>query len=330
MAPAPQGREITFETLSSHPFFPVSDFRPSLLPAPIHRFWVFSDLQQSDPDNARYCMTTGVDDFLSLRLPVDAVCYLGDSTEGIVRAHLEEMTEMQIRQLARVDAPIYYAMGNHEFDLFRYSGIPAEKREKVEVIIRDRVLRNSQWHVAASLRDWTFQTDFGDLVLFFFSDHADLAGAWCVTHGYVQDLRPGAPDPYEGDEEIAPVRDALAAIDRPFFTFSHYSFSGGNRVAPIQSRLLPLPPNAIAHFYGHSHIGDRYWGKQDVYRQISGIDNSDITQFDIASLENRRGSAVRSAILEWYGGHRYGVFFRNHTAGKWEKAFLCLEPVTRP
>ncbi len=310
----------------------MSDFRPSLLPEPLHRFWVFSDLQQSDPANARYCMTTGVDDFLSLRLPVDAVCYLGDSTEGIVTAHLEEMTEMQVRQLARVDAPVFYAMGNHEFDLFRYSGVPAEERKGVRVVIRERVLHEPQWHVAPTIRDWTFQEDFDDLSLLFFTDHADPGGAWCTTHGYTQDLRPGTPDPYaEGDDtEIAPVRDKLAAIDRPFFTFSHYSFSGGNRVAPIQSRLLPLPANAIAHFYGHSHIGDRYWGKQDVYRQISGIDNSDVTQFDIASLENRRGSAVRSAILEWYGGHRYGVFFRNHSAGVWEKAFLSLEPITRP
>ena len=30
------------------------------------RLWVFSDLQQSDPRNAEYCMHAGVDDFLSL------------------------------------------------------------------------------------------------------------------------------------------------------------------------------------------------------------------------------------------------------------------------
>ena len=40
------------------------DWRAALLPPAKRRFWVFSDLQQSDPDNARRCMETGVRDFL--------------------------------------------------------------------------------------------------------------------------------------------------------------------------------------------------------------------------------------------------------------------------
>ena len=48
-----------------------------------------------------------------------------------------------------------------------------------------------------------------------------------------------------------------------------------------------------------------------------------MTQFDVASLENRRGNAVRSAVLEWYGGSSFGVFVRNHTARHWEQELLA-------
>ena len=63
-------------------------------------------------------------------------------------------------------------------------------------------------------------------------------------------------------------------------------------------------------------------GGKDCLRQVSGVDGSALTQFDVASLENRRGNAVRSAVVEWYGGAAYGVFFRDHSARRWEKAFL--------
>jgi hypothetical protein len=50
------------------------------------------------------------------------------------------------------------------------------------------------------------------------------------------------------------------------------------------------------------------------------VTGSRITQFDIASFENVRGSAVRSAVVEWYGGDSFGVFFRDHVGHRWEKA----------
>ena len=293
-------------------------------PPPRRRFWVFSDLQQSDPDNARHCMTTGVEDFLSLGLAVDAVCYLGDSTEGSCLPHLQEMSDMQVEALSRVDAPVYYAMGNHEFDYFRDSD-----RASVRIPIRERILGEPQWHTTASVRDWLLTADFGDVALCLLSDPADPSGAGFTTHGIIRGLAEDAPDPH-GDEPLA-VRERIAALDKPVFTMSHYAFPGGNRPSPLQSRMLPLPPNVVAHFYGHSHVGDAVWGKENLWRQVSGIDEAPLEQFDIASLENRRGSAVRSAILEWYGGERFGVFFRNHTAGKWERVHVSLmRPDARP
>ena len=79
--------------MSAHPATPPADFRAGLLRPARRRLWVISDLQQRDPANARRCMHAGVEDFLSLRLPVDAVCYLGDTTEGADPAHLREMAD---------------------------------------------------------------------------------------------------------------------------------------------------------------------------------------------------------------------------------------------
>ena len=283
------------------------------------RFWVFSDLQQHDPENARRCMHAGVEDFLSLELPVDAACYLGDSTESADLPHLREMADMQVEELARVDAPVWYVMGNHEFDFQRWSTPPPAGR--TEIPMRDRVLREPQWHTTASVRDWLLVADFGGVALALFSDHAAEDGSWIAVHGGAHGA--SGPVPYPDPDAPARARAKIAALGKPVFTMSHYAFPGGNRASDLMALLRPLPPNVVAHFYGHCHIGDFKWGGQDCLRQISGIDGSAVTQFDVASLENRRGNAVRSAILEWYGGASYGVFFRDHTAHRWEKAFVA-------
>ena len=283
------------------------------------RFWVFSDLQQSDPENARRCMHAGVEDFLSLRLRIDAACYLGDATESAVLPHLREMADMQVGELARVDAPVWYVMGNHEFDFQRWGEGAA--RGGVRVPMRERILREPQWRTTASVRDWLLVADFGDMALALFSDHAAEDGSWICVHGGATDGRDriGYPDP----GAPARARERIAALGKPVFTMSHYAFPGGNRASDLMGLVRPLPPNVVAHLYGHCHIGDFKWGGDDCLRQVSGVDGSAVTQFDIASLENRRGNAVRSAVLEWYGGASYGVFFRDHTAHRWEKAFLA-------
>ena len=283
------------------------------------RFWVFSDLQQSDPENARRCMHASVEDFLSLGLPVDAACYLGDATESAVLPHLREMADMQVEALARVDAPVWYVMGNHEFDRQRWSTPPPSGR--VEIPMRERILSEPQWHTTASVRDWLLVADFGDVALALFSDHAAPDGSWISVHGGACDAS-GARIPHPDPEAPARARAAIAALGKPVFTMSHYAFPGGNRASELMGLLRPLPGNVVAHFYGHCHVGDFKWGGQDCLRQISGVDGSALTQFDVASLENRRGNAVRSAILEWYGGSSYGVFFRNHTERRWEKMFV--------
>lgn len=71
----------------------------------VRRVWIVSDLQQQYPQRATHCMTRAVDDFLSLRMPCDAVCYLGDAVEGHDPGFLMEMARMQREQLSRVQAP---------------------------------------------------------------------------------------------------------------------------------------------------------------------------------------------------------------------------------
>lgn len=286
--------------------------------APLRRFWVFSDLQQSDPRSATYCMETAVCDFLSLGLDIDAMCYLGDSTQGCDLAHLEAMADMQVRLLSKVDAPIYYAMGNHEFDYHRNNYDPSV----VKIPMRERIIGEAQWHTSESLRDWHFSADFGGVELFFLTDRA--GDGWCTTHCYHQNIVGGAAGEHDHEPDARIVREAMSAIDKPFFTFSHYSFKGGNRdfEGDLQEMLRPFPPEHVAHFYGHSHIGDHVWGRENFLRQISTINETPTTQLDIASLEGFRGNTIRSAVLEWYGGHSYGVFFRDHLHHLWEKTYF--------
>lgn len=307
------------------------------------RLWVFSDLQQSDPAHAEFCMHAGVEDFLSLRLPIDAVCYLGDSTEGTDLARLETMSDMQVRELGRVDAPIYYTMGNHEFDYHRNADPPG----KLTIPIMDRIRGEKQWHVAPKVDDWMFRAEVNGLGLVFFTDHAAPDGSWWTTHGwphtreksgwhpyfpevqavqngsYAEALACGTPTTLEGCVASS-IKGRLGRLDKPFFTFSHYAFPGGNRddEGPLPKSLLPLPKTCVAHFYGHSHCGDHVWGRHNLFRQISTVNESAVSQFDVASLEDRRGNTVRSAVVEWYGGHAYGVHFRDHLAHAWTKTYL--------
>ena len=276
------------------------------------RFWVVSDLQQRFPERATHCMTRAVEDFLSLNLPCDAVCYLGDSVEGSDLRFLVEMAQMQMRELARVDAPVYYIPGNHDFDYFRDFG---EKEGRMRIPFLECVRERAQWRIPQDLSEPCFHVDFGDVALAFFPDHADADGRWFTSHGIVR----GDESAYPYDAAAYRERvERIGALKKPVISFSHYSFAGGNRAAPLLDRFLPLPDNFQMHFYGHAHIGDAYWAGKDCYRKICGVDNQPIMQVNVASLENYRGTAIRSAIVEWYKGGEIGALFRNHSQRYWD------------
>lgn len=288
----------------------LQSFRSSVL----HRVWVISDLQQSIPAEARRCLSAAVDDIRSLDLPVEQIWYLGDAVEGAHVAHLEEMAAMQVETLGAFNVPLKYVLGNHDFDYLRQHGEQAAR-----AVFRDAVLRVPSWRTTDSIESFYFFDQIGDFTVVFFSDHADPRGRWVSTHGLVhgeQRLYPYDAAAYQR------VRNQIAAVPGPVITCSHYAFSGGNRPSALHDLMLPLPSSIKLHLYAHAHIGDAAWAGKDLYRKIACIDNHPIVQCDIASLEDTRGSATRSAILEIYRDHSLGLFFRNHSTKRWEESLL--------
>ena len=280
----------------------------------LHRVWLISDLQQSIPTEARRCLTTAINDFRALDLPIEQIWYLGDAVEGAHLGRLQEMAAMQVEALGAFGVPLKYVLGNHDFDYSRQRGTG-----EPSAIFRDAVMRVPTWRTTDSIESFYFFDKIGDFTIVFFSDHADALGRWISTHGLVHGDK--AIYPYY-DSAYDAVRDRIAAIPGPVITCSHYAFSGGNRPSPLHDLMLPLPPNIKLHLYAHAHIGDAAWAGKDLYRKIACIDNHPIVQCDIASLEDSRGSATRSAVLEVYRDQSLGLFFRNHSTQRWEESLL--------
>ncbi|MDB5324088.1 MAG: hypothetical protein JWN40_5719 [Phycisphaerales bacterium] len=281
----------------------------------LHRVWVFSDLQQSIPAEARRCLSTAVDDFRSLGLPVEQIWYLGDAVEGARLDHLEEMAAMQVEVLTSFGVPLRYVLGNHDFDLLTQD----KGRSGRAAIFRDAVLRTPGWRTTDSIESFYFSVRIGEFTVAFFSDHADPMGRWISTHGTVH----GEASAYPHDAAAyRQVRDELAGAAGPVITCSHYAFAGGNRPSSLHDLMLPLPANIRLHLYGHAHIGDAVWAGKDLYRKIATVDHHPLIQCDVASLEDGRGSATRSMVLEIYRDRSLGLFFRNHSTRRWEESLM--------
>jgi hypothetical protein len=287
----------------------------ALGPSVVHRVWVISDLQQSVPSEARRCVTAAVEDFRSLGLAVEQIWYLGDAVEGTVLGRLEEMAAMQVEVLGGLGVPVKYVLGNHDFDY-----LTAERGAGGRTaVFREAVLTVPGWRTTEAIESFYFFDRIGEFTVLFLSDHADARGRWISTHGKVH-----------GEERLYPysaadyqrVRDQAAAAAGPVITCSHYAFAGGNRPSALHDLMLPLPSNIKLHLYGHAHIGDGAWAGKDLYRKIACVEDHPIVQCDIASLEDGRGSAIRSAVLEIYRDRSLGLFFRNHGARRWEEHLL--------
>ena len=286
------------------------------------RFWLFSDLQQGNPANAERFFRIAMEDFQGLRVPVNGICYLGDATEGYNLEAVKVMTEMQLGFLDSLDVPVYYTIGNHELDYYRYA---LEKGLKPFIPFYDAVKGRKNWHVPASQEDFWFAEEMPDFTMLFFSDHAAKNGDWYAFHEMLPDPHGQFPFPgtypYSKQDWIA-VRDRFAKQEKLVFTFSHCAFPGGNRPSQHLEQMMPLPPNFRAHFHGHAHIGDGRCAGLNLYRQITGMEGLPIFQFDIASLDHIRGTTVRSAFFDYYGDGEFGVFFRDHINARWEHFFL--------
>ena len=280
----------------------------------VRRLWLISDLQQSVPARAEDCMTRAVRDFLSLDMPVDAVCYLGDSVEGHDLARIQAMTAMQIRELAKIPAPVYYVPGNHDFDFYRHA-----QPGRMAIPFMKEVKQHPQWRLAPSMADLSFTADFGAFAVVFLPDHADPAGAWYTSHGVVHGDRHAYPYTYDDWRDLAA---AIGRMGKPVITMPHSNLPGGNREAPLYGYLLPPPKNLLLHIYGHAHIGDKEWAGVNCHRKLCGVDGYPLVQANIASLESYRGNAIRSAILEYYDDGSAGLYFRNHSLLRWDDAYV--------
>jgi predicted phosphodiesterase len=281
-----------------------------------YRIWLISDLQQSIPQNAKLCLSTAVEDFHQLKMPCNQIWYLGDAVEGQNLANIEEMAQMQIKMLNSFNVPVRYVLGNHDFDYFRSS---KDTCCKITVPFYERILKETNWLSIESYDSFYFFEHMKDFSVLFLSDHANVEGSWFTTHGVVHgnaDKYPYTPNTY------AELNTYVQNLNKPVITVSHYAFSGGNRPSQLQDRLLPLPENVKMHFYGHAHIGDKQWAGKDCYRKLACVDDQNIPQINISSLENRRGNAVRSALLEVYEDISFGIYFRNHSEKKWEEYYF--------
>lgn len=280
------------------------------------RIWIISDLQQSIPENARRCLTTAAEDYMSLSTQCNSIWYLGDAIEGRDLKHIAEMAQMQVDMLGSLNIPVRYVIGNHDFDYFKSL---EPKPDKIVIPFYDYINKTENWKSIGSTNSFYFIEDIGNYSVIFLSDHAESSGSWFTTHGVIHGRAVDYPYGAEAYESLIKLISSMA---KPVITVSHYAFSGGNRPSELQDRLLPLPGNVKVHFYGHAHIGDKQWAGKDCYRKIACIDNQSIPQINVSSLENRRGNAVRSVFLEIYNNNSLGIYFRNHSNKKWEEYFL--------
>lgn len=285
-----------------------------------HRVWIISDLQQSDPAIARECLTAACDDFHSLKMPCEQIWYLGDSVQGTDRDTITQMAEMQIELLKPLGIPLIFVTGNHEFDPYwhKLDTLPLQRHEQLTIISRELFSRVPGWRTSEKLSDFYFTGTLGQYTLFFFPDHAHPQGAWIAGNGKVHGDIERYPHTVESYRSVA---EQIKNTPGPVITAGHNAFAGGLRSSPLLSQMLPLPNNVRAHFYGHCHIGDAYWGGPSCFRILSTVDGQNIPQIDTAALENHRGDAIRSTILEIYEDGTFGVFLREHCRQRWSDAY---------
>jgi hypothetical protein len=150
---------------------------------------------------------------------------------------------------------------------------------------------------------------------------------WSVTHGRIH----GDETAYPYDEsDYQTAIESASETEKPLIIAGHNAFRGGNRAAELQDWLLPLPLDTVMHLYGHAHIGDERrlptGSGHNAYRTVSYVDHHQVPQVDVASLEDRRGDVIRSAVLETYVGGGCAIHVRDHSDGRWLESYHSYSP----
>ena len=289
----------------------------------IHTVWIFSDLQQGQPENARKCLDICMEDYELLGKPAELICYLGDSVESANLPHLHAMAEMQENAFGSLDIPLCYALGNHDFDYAEYCH--RNHILEVEIPFYDVVRRHPGWHTTELVSDIYFRLPFGDDMFYFFSDHMGEDNSWCATHSY---YRYGKENYPYTKEDYQKIHQEMADCGKRVLTFGHCAMPGGNRDSYLMHWLMPLPLNVRMHIYGHSHISDYMCAHERAFSQIQWVDFQDIPQIDVASFENIRGTFCRSVLMQIYVDGSLGFFFRNHDAHRFISAYFPPKETT--
>ena len=270
----------------------------------VTRIWVHSDLQLAEPELAKVILSTAVDDLLELGIALDAIWCLGDAHCGSNEAALQIVAALNIAQLKRLQVPVYYVLGNHEMDLRRSKGIS-------RFALHDLAMNNSDWYMAA-LDEFYFCAEFNGFLVVFLSDHAAQDGRWFTSAGHVAgDGYPFNADSYEK------LRRIIRGYNGPVIIAAHYAFPGGQRPNDFTKQLLPLPENVRLHLYGHAHIGDLVWNKDDPWQREHPITGHTQKQINISALESLRSPGSHSALLDLHSDGSVELRIRCHLEKKW-------------
>jgi hypothetical protein len=291
----------------------IIDNAPVLVDGNSGLIWVHSDLQLGNPELAEKVFTAAVDDVLSLGLKLDAAACLGDALVGKVLPSLEAVAQVCIRQMARLNIPVCYVLGNHEQDLRRDGPLRWPLYELAQ--------QNPNWHVLTKLDDFFFARKICGTLVVFMGDHA--GQTWLSTHGTIQgekEAYPYSPADYQA------LRDAIAKYPGPVVTLSHYAYPGGQRPSALQGHMLPLPNNVWTHLYGHAHIGDLVHNKERPYQRDNPIDGQPLRQFNISALETARSAGSHSAFLKFDNGEPVEIRIRCHQQKQWTETFPIQKP----
>lgn len=265
--------------------------------------WVHSDLQLAQPAQAEIILSTAVDDLLELGFDLDAVWCLGDAHCGVNEAALQAVAAINIAQLQRLQAPVYYVMGNHEMDL-REAGTSVFP-------LHNLAANKPNWHVAA-LDEFYFCAEFNGFLVIFMGDHAAPDGRWWTSHGYING--DGYPHSLHSYKKLLLLMDDYEGA---VIIASHYAFPGGQRPNDLMKQLLPLPENVRLHLHGHAHIGDLVWNKEHPWQRENPITGQVQKQFNISALESQRSPGSHSALLELHSNGSVDLRIRCHLEKKW-------------
>ena len=280
-----------------------------------HKIWIFSDLQQAEPENAKSCLDTCMKDYVNLGEKSDMIWFLGDCVEGTDRKKLDVMCGYLEEAFEKINVPVCFVAGNHDLDYERYG---EGGKDGICIPFCEIVKKHPNWYAQKDVDEPYFKVNMGDFKFYFFTDHIAKDKAWNTTHGVIH----GEKSRYPNMEKLRKIREEIEEDNCPVITASHYSFAGGSRASELFNNILPLPNNVKIHFYGHAHIGDFDWAGDSPYQRISWVKMHDIPQINVSSFENIRGRKCRSVFLHIYEDNSMGVFFRNHDDGVFSECYF--------